>query len=185
MVDEAAGVSDAGAFDDLAAEKIAMFEQLAARQDEGSFLRQLFLGSKFNWENYHRYEYREVLVEVTDPGPPPTSQRFRVDSYDPGDEIVSRKLTQLAEVQERTALSYIDELARKYNPRNPDLKVLGTDGNVTQFGARASEIVDGPLDGDMILEVPVQHGDIPAAVLKRAADLGVIIRDTTGKIYGQ
>lgn len=160
-----------------------MFERLAARQDEGSFLRQLFNGSKFNWENYHRYEYREVLVEVADPGPPPAAQRFRVDSYSPGDEIVSRKLTQLAQVQERTALSYIDELVRKYNPDNADLKVLGTDRNVAQFGARAGEIVDGPLDGLMVLEIPVQHGEIPTAVLKHAALNDVVIRDVTGRVY--
>ncbi|MBO3095618.1 hypothetical protein [Cellulomonas dongxiuzhuiae] len=183
MVDQAADVSDSAAFDKLAAEKIAMFERLAARQDEGSFLRQLFNGSKFNWENYHRYEYREVLVEVADPGPPPTAQRFRVDSYSPGDEIVSRKLTQLAQVQERTALSYIDELVRKYNPDNADLKVLGTDRNVAQFGARAGEIVDGPLDGLMVLEIPVQHGEIPTAVLKHAALNDVVIRDVTGRVY--
>lgn len=40
----------------------------------------------------------------------------RVDSYVPGEEIVSRKHTQLANVQESTAVGYLRELANTFGP---------------------------------------------------------------------
>jgi hypothetical protein len=185
MVDETADISDAAAFDAIAADKISLFERLAGRYDEGSFLHRLFEGSKFNWENYHRYEFREVLLgRLTDPGPPPVyGERFRVDSYNPGDEVVSRKLTQLGEVQPRTAIGYVDEILRKYNPESPDLQILGTDANRAQFGNRAADLVGSGLDGQMVLEVPVQTHPIPIDVLEYADRKGVLIRDVTGTEY--
>jgi hypothetical protein len=177
-VDHAAGVRDGDSFDALAAQKVAMYERLAAAQDPDSFLRRMFEGSAFNWENYHRYEYREVLVEVGDP-----PRRYRVDSYAPGEGIVSRKLTQLGEVQPSTAIGYLDEMLRKYNPRDPDLRVLGTDANRAQFGDAAGQIVGRPLRGPMVLEVPVQSAPIPKAVLEYADRWDVVIRDVTGRIY--
>ncbi|GIG29855.1 hypothetical protein [Cellulomonas marina] len=151
----------------------------------------MFEGSKFNWENYHRYEYREVLVEVRDAptpaqvaaGEPGTAHRFRVDSYDPGEAIVSRKDTQLAEVKPSTARSYIDEVVRKYNPSNSGLRVLGTDSNAAQFGDRSPQIVGRPLRGQMTLEIPVQPGGVPQAVLDYADRWNVRIQDVTGRVY--
>ena len=41
-------------------------------------------------------------------------KKYVVDSYISGGEIVSRKFTQLTEVQEKTTLSYLSEFTKKY-----------------------------------------------------------------------
>jgi hypothetical protein len=35
----------------------------------------------------------------------------------------------------------------------------------------------------MILEVPVQRGDVPPAILEAAEDLGIVIRDENGRVH--
>ena len=39
------------------------------------------------------------------------------------------------------------------------------------------------LKGDLVFEVPVQTKPIPNAILDAAAERGLIIRDTAGRIY--
>ncbi|HEX2571144.1 MAG TPA: hypothetical protein VH877_16425, partial [Polyangia bacterium] len=115
------------------------------------------------------YPYRELLIDQ------PDGSRARLDAYNPEagvGEIVSRKFTQLADVQERTALGYVRELANKYRPGYFISKVPSS----------------GPLAGSQIrgrqfLEVPVQLRPIPKVVLDYAARLGIEIRDVTGRIY--
>jgi hypothetical protein len=78
------------------------------------------------------YPYRELLIDQ------PDGSRARLDGYDPAGpgEIVSRKFTQLADMQEQTALSYPARgISRSYtrdgrvktllSVRNQGLTVLG------------------------------------------------------------
>ena len=100
------------------------------------------------------------------------------DSYNPiTGEIVSRKDTQLAWVQERTAFRYLGELARKY----PTGAVIA---NVKSNRRMPGLEVGGQLRGQMILEVPVQEATVPARIIDRADALGTQIRDDTGRVYG-
>ncbi|MFL6140600.1 MAG: hypothetical protein ACJ72N_01865 [Labedaea sp.] len=101
----------------------------------------------------------------------------RVDSYVPGEEIVSRKHTQLADVQEGTAVGYLRELANTYGPGTI---VADTPTNRRDLGGEA---IGHPMDGDMVLEVPVQRNGVPPAVLAEARRLGIIIRDENGHTY--
>lgn len=88
-------------------------------------------------------------------------------------EIVSRRLTQLSYIREKTAVSYFSEFTRKYasgaeitgSPFNP--KVLR--------GER--------LRGELIFEVPVQVEPVPQALLNAATSRGITIRDVTGRMY--
>ncbi len=66
-------------------------------------------GNRFNKENRPRYPYNEVELEAKEIN----GKKYVVDSYIPGEEIVSRKFTQLAEVKEKTALSYLSEFTKK------------------------------------------------------------------------
>lgn len=131
-------------------------------------------GVQFNRDNWDRYEFNEVYLD----------NGTRVDSINITDgaaEIVSRKHTQLAEVQPSTALSYLNELATKYPP---GARIADTPGNQDRPGTAGQPIPEGTrLGGPQILEVPVQNGPIPQAILDRANDLGIIIRDVEGREY--
>jgi hypothetical protein len=102
----------------------------------------------------------------------------RLDSYIPGEEIVSRKHTQLAEVNPSTAEEYLAEIDRKYAPGTP---IADTPGNREKLGE--AEIGRG-LDGRKILEVPVQNGPIPQDILDDAARRNIRIRDEQGRVLG-
>uniref|UniRef100_UPI00035C90BF hypothetical protein n=1 Tax=Paenibacillus ginsengihumi TaxID=431596 RepID=UPI00035C90BF len=126
-------------------------------------------GNKFNKENRPRYPYNEVELEAKEAN----GKKYVVDSYVPGKEIVSRKYTQLAEVQEKTALSYLSEFTKKYSS--------GSEISSGKFNPNA--LKGGRLEGELILEVPVQTKPIPQAILDEATKKGIIIRDITGKVY--
>jgi hypothetical protein len=98
----------------------------------------------------------------------------RLDSYLPREEVVSRKYTQLAEVQLDTASGYLREIDRKYNIGQT---VADTPGNRAQL----PDEVGAKLRGKLILEVPPQNGDIPSVVLEEAKRLGIVIRDSDGR----
>jgi hypothetical protein len=100
----------------------------------------------------------------------------RLDSYLPGDLIVSRKHTQLSEVQVETAIGYLREMDRKYSVREI---VADTPGNRAQL----PEEVGQRLRGIPILEVPPQNAEVPAAVLEEAKRLDISIRDIDGREY--
>ena len=102
----------------------------------------------------------------------------RLDSYRPGEEIVSRKRTQLAEVPRETAIDYVTELAEKYPPGTP---VRDTPRNRALLGVPAGDPMP-PLAGQMILEVSVQAEPIPPTVGKLARRPGIEIRDFNGVI---
>lgn len=81
-------------------------------------------------------------------------------------EILSLKNTQLAQVDEKTALGYLRELAVKYAP--------GTRiATVPSSGALGGDV----LEGQMILGVPVQAAPIPEAVSLAARRLDIVIRE--------
>ncbi|WP_242212891.1 hypothetical protein [Bacillus cereus group sp. BfR-BA-01383] len=68
-------------------------------------------GNRFNKEKRSRYLYNEVELE----GKEINGKKYVVDSYIPSGKIVSRKFPQLAEVKEKTALSYLSEFTKKYS----------------------------------------------------------------------
>jgi uncharacterized Zn-binding protein involved in type VI secretion len=140
-------------------------ERVSSRPE---WLRRLDEGNQFNAEREASYPHNEVYINS-----PKGSGYTRLDSYNPAaGEIVSRKFTQLSEIQEKTAIGYINEIGAKY-------PVNGTVAKVPSSGNLAGQ----PLLGQHILEVPVQVRPVPQAVLDAAEDAGVIIRDVNGTIY--
>lgn len=127
------------------------------RDDLPFWRRRMAEGDQFNYQNHHRYPQNEVTL----------GNGKRLDSYIPGEEIVSRKNTQLDGVRPETANSYIDEVLNKYAPGTP---IAGT---------------DDVLRGQPILEVPVQNGPIPQSVIDHAngKEPPVQIRDVLGNVY--
>ncbi|PZU42156.1 MAG: hypothetical protein DI571_11825, partial [Arsenicicoccus sp.] len=80
-------------------------------------------------------------------------------------QIISRKLTQLGDVQPTTAFGYIDELVTKY----PDGATVA-DVPSTQMSGLAGQ----RLQGEMVLQVPPQAGgSIPDEVAEYAFENGV------------
>lgn len=99
---------------------------------------------------------------------------WKVDYYDPvRREIISFKDSQLARVKPKTAIRYLQELARKYRPGRKIADVPSTDRS----------LVGKELEGRMILEVPVQKSPVPQAILDAAKELEIQIRDTDGRVY--
>lgn len=119
------------------------------------------LGNKFNKDNHSRYPANEVHL---------TNGKL-LDSYKPGEEIVSRKYTQLSEIQPKTARSYLDEIVNKYEPDT----IIRSD--------KYPQLDGKPLEGEMVLEVPVQNTPIPAEIIEHARDLDITIRDINGNVY--
>ncbi|MEP3568501.1 MAG: hypothetical protein ABJN28_00150, partial [Flavobacteriaceae bacterium] len=114
------------------------------------------------------------LVNPKDP-----SRYVRLDSYKHLDEIISRKYTQFTDIQESTGLKYIQELKDKYPPGTkianvPSNKLGGTNASLENI----SEI-----NGQMVLEIPVQSNPIPQKILDEARTWSIKIRDVQGKIY--
>ncbi|WP_354360745.1 hypothetical protein [Pedobacter sp. UYP30] len=104
---------------------------------------------------------------------------YRLDSYKPGEEIVSRKYTQLSEIQESTAKNYINEIDKKY-PEGAD--IANVPSNTT--GGNSGIFESGnTLKGKKVLEIPVQNKPVPKSVINSANDAGVTIRDVNGRIY--
>ena len=142
----------------------------------------------FNKERAKFYSFNEVYLEAPKKATklaedsPAKRKYVRLDSYVPNKEIVSRKYTQFDEVSEETAIRYLKELEEKYAPGSiiADVPANKTGVNRGIFKKNKGNI----LDGQMILEVPVQKkADIPPNVLKYAKKNDIIIRDVNGKIY--
>jgi hypothetical protein len=89
-------------------------------------------------------------------------------------EIVSRKHTQLADIQEQSAMRYIRELPKKYSA---GARIQDVPSN------RQTGIAGRLLEGTYFLEIPVQRGPIPQRVLDYAKKMNVRIRDVSGYIY--
>lgn len=146
----------------------------ATGQDQGNtksskpdWLKRLDAGNAFDDAQAHRYPFNEVYVEN------PQGGYHRLDSYNPRTgEIVSRKFTQLGNIQESSGRAYLNELAAKYAP---GARIADVPSSSNLAGQR--------LRGRMILEVPVQTTEVPQSLLDAANNLGVLIRDVNGRIY--
>jgi hypothetical protein len=106
----------------------------------------------------------------------------RLDSYSPGEVAVSRKLTQLGEINEGSALAYLREFTEKY-PAGDSQRVVSAVDSARANPALQPEIGRPITVEEMRLEVPVQRAPIPQRVLDLADELGITIRDTTGHPY--
>ncbi|WP_347942361.1 T7SS effector LXG polymorphic toxin [Peribacillus simplex] len=126
-------------------------------------------GNNFNKENRPRYPYNEVELEAKEVG----GKKYVVDSYAPNKEIVSRKFTQLSEVQEKTAKSYLNEITKKYP----------SGSKISNGSFNPNALKGGRLKGELILEVPVQNKLIPQTILDEATKNRIIIKDINGKVY--
>ena len=131
-------------------------------------------GNNFNRENRPNYTYNEIRVAGDGKKP-----YFVVDSYESPfidengnfveGQIVSRKSTQLGEVQLSTALEYVTEADKKYAPGT---EILDIDFNPQELRGKT-------LQGDLYLEVPKQKIDIPEKVSDKADSLNITIRENT------
>ena len=141
----------------------------------------------FNKARAKFYPYNEVYLEAPKKainlpeGAPTKYQYVRLDSYVPNKEIVSRKYTQLSEVSEETAIRYLKELSDKYAPGT---KIADVPSNISGANAGIFKANNGKvLDGQMILEVPVQKKLVPESILKYAREKKIQIRDINGNVY--
>jgi hypothetical protein len=120
------------------------------------------------------YEHNQIYVFKKSANGKP--KYWILDSYDTTKtppEIISRKYTQLSQVSEQTGKGYLDEFVEKYSPNTEIAPVKST----------PTELVGEKLEGQMILEVPEQSGDIPASVLDYATQKKILIRDVNGHAY--
>ena len=143
----------------------------------------------FNKARTKFYPYNEVYLEAPNKainlpeGSPTKHQYVRLDSYVPNKEIVSRKYTQLSEVSEETAIRYLKELSDKYAPGT---KIADVPSNISGANAGIFKANNGKvLDGQMILEVPVQGKAVPKRVIDYASLKGIKIRDINNHIYNK
>jgi hypothetical protein len=153
------GTRSAGAVDTLGAQR------MSSRRPQ--WLDDVERGTNFEKAHAFDYPHREVYIER------PGGRYYRLDAYDPfSGEIVSWKNTNFSQISERTAIDYLDELARKYPPNARIAKVPSS-------GPLAGQ----RLRGQMILEVPLQTRPIPKAVLDHAKAKRIVIRDVYGNVY--
>jgi RHS repeat-associated protein len=125
------------------------------------WLRRLQDGNDFNKAQAHRFPHNEVYIERAGGG-----HHVRVDSYNPRTgEIVSRKHTQFNDIQESTGVGYVNELASTYPP---GAKIANVPTQRVGSGHANAGLAGQRLQGQMILEVPVQTGAVPQAVIDAA-----------------
>ena len=123
-------------------------------------------GRKFNENNRHLYPANEVIL----------NNKKILDSYVPRKEIISRKHTQIADIQPSTWQGYLNEHAKKYPPG----EIIKDSPTMRD---RYPDLVGKKLGGLPYMEVPTQEKEVPDWALRAAADLGIIIRDVKGRIY--
>lgn len=131
-------------------------------------------GNEYDAAHQFDYPYRELYTRTKD-------GRHRLDGYDPGKWIVSRKKVQLSEIPVSESKAYIGEFKTKY-ARGTLIDDVPSAGLQTG-GAPVDARLTGTLQGEYIMEVPVQGKPVPAEVLIEAKNAGVKIRDVTGKVY--
>ncbi|MEI7867579.1 MAG: hypothetical protein WCI11_06785 [Candidatus Methylumidiphilus sp.] len=134
-------------------------------------------GNTFNTEQEPLHAHNEVRLQATEGKGQP-----RVDFYEPGATIGSRKHTQLAEISEAAAIGHINELVEKYHEGARIAEVPSNERVLAEGRARLGEEGER-LHGMPVLVVPEQHAPVPRAVLEIAERAGVIIRDPEGRVY--
>jgi hypothetical protein len=152
--------------------KAAWYRQAASTDGIADHMRQILNGKAFQHEVYPLFDAHEVTIYRVDSITGERTATFRLDVMSKT-EVVSLKNTQLAQVQESTAKTYIDELVKKYNPTSTDLIIARTDGNMSQL---PSGVIGGNLKGQMVLGVPAQQAPIPQSIIDYAAKFRVEIR---------
>ena len=123
-------------------------------------------GNQFNKDNRHRYPTNEVILD----------NKKVLDSYKPNEEIVSRKHTQISEIQPTTWQGYLNEHVTKYSPGE-------TVKDSPSMREKYPNLVGEELSGQQYMEVPVQNNEVPEWAIRAANKLDVIIRDVTGHVY--
>ncbi|MBS4104143.1 hypothetical protein [Tsukamurella paurometabola] len=146
-------------------------EQLQTMVGKDFWRRTVEPGNVFDRMMSGRYPLNQLHIVN-----PAGGSQLRLDSYVPGQAIISRKLTQFAEIQASTAREYINQFLRSY-PAGAEI------GNSTQ--AAASNMVGKFLQGEQILQVPPQAAAIPAEIAEYAASRGVYIVDIAGNVLNQ
>jgi hypothetical protein len=140
----------------------------ASVSSEPQWLQRVRAGNAFDDAQAVNYPYNEVYIDNA-----AGDGYTRLDSYNPDlGEIVSRKFTQLSDVQDSTAIGYINEIPAKYPVGATIADVPSSEG-----------LAGSTLQGQYILEVPIQLSPVPQSVLDAANNAGVLIRDINGKIY--
>lgn len=139
------------------------------RFSDRPWLQNMIAGNRFDDFMAPNYRYNEIYLNA-----PGGSGYVRLDSYVPGVGIISRKLTQLADVLPSTALGYIDELLTKYPVGARIADVPST---------QMSGLANGTLQGRLTLQIPPQAADIPDDVLEYAFENRVRIIDINGFDY--
>jgi hypothetical protein len=139
---------------------------------------QLVAGNE--WDTLHAfdYQYRELYVRNPDPKGGP----FKLDGYDEGRWIVSRKKIDLSKTPQTEVFGYIDEFASKYARGTPIVSEVPSSGLQTG-GLPTKAKLTGVLRGQYVLEVPIQTSPVPPAILSAAKKADVIIRDVAGTVY--
>jgi filamentous hemagglutinin len=145
-------------------------------------LQKIFDGNEFNRIRSSSYPNNEVyLINPKDP-----NRYVRLDSYKPGLEIVSRKYTQFSEIEEATGIKYIQELKDKYPSGEAIIANVDSNktiGEVKGNNYQLESLINTQIDGEMILEIPVQIKPIPPSVINEARKWGIKIRDVQGNVY--
>ena len=161
----------------------SLYQSLRERHDEKTARRislNLARGNAFNAKMRSKYPHNEVYVKYKDKKG--GWKEGKVDSYDPDKgEIISRKYTQLAGIQYQTARNYMNEFLTKYAPKT-EIKDVPTQRPGS--GHQNEDLAGETLEGDMILEVPVQKKPVPKEVLEYAKKNKIMIRDEKGKVLG-
>ena len=86
-------------------------------------------------------------------------------------------------MSDETAIRYLKELSDKYAPGT---KIADVPSNISGANAGIFKANNGKvLDGQMILEVPVQAKAVPKRVIDYASLKGIKIRDTNNHIYNK
>jgi hypothetical protein len=152
----------------FAAERFLSPEELRRWSGSREFMRKVIAGNRFNYFLNPRYKYAEIPLTTRNKLP------FRLDSYTPGEAIVSRKLTQFGNITEGTAKGYIDEFVTKYAAGTRIADTAKT---------RELGIAGRRLQGKMILEVPPQSGEVSEDILTYARNHEIHIVDLNGKDY--
>lgn len=111
-------------------------------------LRDMHDGINLNRSQWHRFEANEMRL----------GNNKILDSYTADHAIVSRKLTQLADVEPNTAIGYMKELITKYKP-GERIK----DGPYARINY--PDLIGEELKGKWVLELPVQRKAIPQDIL--------------------
>jgi len=139
---------------------------------------QLVAGNEYNKLHAFDYQYRELYVRNPDPKGAP----FKLDGYDEGRWIVSRKKIDLSNMPQTEVFGYIDEFASKYARGTPIVSEVPSSGLQTG-GLPTKAKLTGVLRGQYVLEVPIQKSPVPPAILSAAKKADVIIRDVAGTVY--